>query len=89
MDGDHWQSVIEQKAFADDANATGYGNLTFAPYPTSGCANETAVLIAGGGTPGGYFDNIDYKAFESNANAVSVGALSQSKSMCNGASGNA
>ena len=88
-DGDSWQTAIETKNFADDANSTSYGNLTFATLGIGGCANETAVLFAGGRNYSTYYSDINYKTFDSNADGVSAGSLSQAKQNLSASSGNA
>ena len=81
-----YTNVIEQIVIATLGNSTDFGDLHVGAsgagnlYP-GGCSSATRGIVGGGGTPSGKLDVIDYFTMSSAGNAVSFGALTDSRSL--------
>ena len=81
-----YTNVIEQITIATLGNATDFGDLYVGNsgggtlYP-GGCSSATRGIVGGGGTPSSKLDVIDYFTMSSAGNAVSFGALTDSRNL--------
>ena len=84
-----YTNVIEQITIATLGNATDFGDLHVGAsgagnlYP-GGCSSKVRGVTGGGGTPSGKLDVIDYFTMSSAGNAVSFGALTDSRNLASG-----
>ncbi len=84
-----YTNVIEQIVIATLGNSTDFGDLHVGNSGggnlySGGCSSKVRGIVGGGGTPSGKLDVIDYFTMSSAGNAVSFGALTDSRNLVSG-----